>query len=197
MEQPLIAIVDDDESVRDATERLMRSAGFSAETFSRGADFLSSPGLSRTACLVTDLNMPGMSGFDLHRRLQSLGRSIPTVLITGQPNENVRTQALSLGIICYLPKPFRDDDLIDSIKHPRWEPSARMGPAVAPRAVLCGGRSVMSVPCTLRTAFAPKTKSHRHGRWLFEIAPELTGHGLPLSKCEAYNRVYDQFYRSR
>jgi hypothetical protein len=72
-----------------------------------------------------------------------------------------------------------------------------MGPAVAPRAVLCGGRSVMSVPCTLRTAFAPKTKSHRHGRWLFEIAPELTGHGLPLSKCEAYNRVYDQFYRSR
>ena len=59
--------------------------------------------------------MPGMSGFDLHRRLQSLGRSIPTVLITGEPNENVRTQALSLGIICYLPKPFRDDDLIDSI----------------------------------------------------------------------------------
>jgi FixJ family two-component response regulator len=92
MEQPLIAIVDDDESVRDATERLMRSVGI--------------------ACLVTDLNMPGMSGFDLHRRLQLLGRSIPTVLITGQPNENVRTQALSLGIICYLPKPFRDDDLI-------------------------------------------------------------------------------------
>jgi DNA-binding response OmpR family regulator len=93
----------------------MRSAGFSAETFSRGADFLSSPDLSRTACLVTDLNMPGMTGFDLHRRLQSLGRSIPTVLITAQPNENVRTQALSLGIICYLPKPFRGDDLIDSI----------------------------------------------------------------------------------
>src|SRR5260370_36375304 len=93
----------------------MRSAGVSAETFSRGADFLSSPNLSRTACLVTDLNMSGMTGFDLHRRLQSLGRSIPTVLITGQPNENVRTQALSLGIICYLPKPFRDDDLIDSI----------------------------------------------------------------------------------
>ena len=115
MEQPLIAIVDDDESVRDATERLMRSAGFSAETFSRGAYFLSSPDLSRTACLVTDLNMPGMSGLDLHCRLQSLGRSIPTVLITAQPNENVRTQALSLGIICYLPKPFRDDDLIDSI----------------------------------------------------------------------------------
>jgi CheY-like chemotaxis protein len=50
------------------------------------------------------------SGFDLHRRLQSLGRSIPTVLITGQPNENVRTQALSLGITCYLPKPFRHED---------------------------------------------------------------------------------------
>jgi FixJ family two-component response regulator len=93
----------------------MRSVGFSAETFSRGADFLSFPDLSRIACLITDLNMPGMSGFELHRRLQSLGRSIPTVLITGQPNESVRTQALSLGIICYLPKPFRDDDLIDSI----------------------------------------------------------------------------------
>jgi FixJ family two-component response regulator len=116
MEQPLIAIVDDDKSLRDATECLMRSAGFSAGTFSCGADFLSSPDLSRTACLVTDLNMPGMSGFDLHRRLQSLGRSIPTVLITGQPNESVRTQALSLGIICYLPKPFHDDDLIDTIR---------------------------------------------------------------------------------
>jgi FixJ family two-component response regulator len=116
MEQPLIAIVDDDESVRDATDALMRSAGFCAETFSCGADFLSSPDLSRTACLVTDLNMPGMSGFDLHRRLQSLGRSIPTILITGQPNDNVRAQALSLGIVFYLPKPFRHDDLIHSIR---------------------------------------------------------------------------------
>jgi FixJ family two-component response regulator len=131
MEQSLIAIVDDDESVRDATERLMRSAGFSAETFSRGADFLSSPDLSRTACLVTDLNMPGMSGFDLHRRLQSFGRSIPTILITGQPNENVRTQALSLGIICYLPKPFRDDDLIDSI-HSALRSRQASGAAVSP-----------------------------------------------------------------
>jgi FixJ family two-component response regulator len=60
--------------------------------------------------------MPGMSGFDLHRRLQSLGRSIPTILITGQPNDNVRTQALSLRIACYLPKPFRNDDLIGSIR---------------------------------------------------------------------------------
>ena len=133
MEQPLIAIVDDDESVRDATERLMRSAGFSAETFSRGADFLSSPDLSRTACLVTDLNMPAMSGFDLHRRLHSLGRSIPTVLITGQPNENVRTQALSLGIICYLPKPFRNDDLIDSI-HSALRSRQASGAAVSPPA---------------------------------------------------------------
>jgi FixJ family two-component response regulator len=99
------------------------------ETFSRGADFLSSPGLSRTACLVTDLNMPGMSGFDLHRRLQSLGRSIPTV----QPNENVRTQALSLGIICYLPKPFRDDDLIDSI-HSALRSRRASGAAVSPPA---------------------------------------------------------------
>jgi FixJ family two-component response regulator len=116
VEQPLIAIVDDDESVRDAIERLMRSAGFSTETFSSGADFLNSPNLGHTACLVADLNMPGMNGLDLHRRLQSLGRSIPTVLITGQPNENVRTRALGLGIICYLPKPFHDDDLIDSIR---------------------------------------------------------------------------------
>jgi FixJ family two-component response regulator len=116
MEQPLIAIVDDEELMRDATDALMRSAGFSAETFSCGADFLSSPDLSRTACLITDLNMPEMSGFDLHRRLQSLGCSIPTILITGQPNDNIRTHALSLGIVCYLPKPFRDDDLIDSIR---------------------------------------------------------------------------------
>jgi FixJ family two-component response regulator len=116
VERTLIAIVDDDESVRDAIERLMRSVGFSTETFSCSANFLSSPDLSRIGCLVTDLNMPGMNGFDLHRRLRSLGRSIPTVLITGQANENVRTRALGLGIIRYLPKPCRDDDLIDSIR---------------------------------------------------------------------------------
>src|SRR5438309_1868695 len=69
--------------------------------------------------------------FDLHRRLQSFGRSIPTILITGQPNENVRTQALSLGIICYLPKPFRDDDLIDSI-HSALRSRQASGAAVSP-----------------------------------------------------------------
>jgi FixJ family two-component response regulator len=112
----LIAIVDDDESVREATKGLMRAVGLVAETFSSGEDFLRSPQLGRTACLVADFNMPGMSGLDLHRRIAALRETIPTILITAYPSESIRAQAVSAGIICYLVKPFSKDKLLSCIR---------------------------------------------------------------------------------
>jgi FixJ family two-component response regulator len=113
---PLIAIVDDDESVREATKSLMRSCGFTAETFRSGEDFLASPHLARTDCLVADVNMTGMTGLDLHRRLVEAGRSIPTILITASPNDGVRSRALNDGVISYLTKPCDEQDLLLSIR---------------------------------------------------------------------------------
>ncbi len=114
--QRLIAIVDDDELVREATKALMRSMGFAAEAFASGEDFLRSPHLGQTACLVTDINMPGMSGLDLHRHVSALPESIPTILITAYPNDGVRARALRAGVIGYLIKPFSEDDLIGHVR---------------------------------------------------------------------------------
>ena len=110
--KPLISIVDDDESVREATKGLMKSLGFTAKTFSSAADFLTSRHLRRTACLIADVNMPGMTGPELHDRLRDLGSTIPTILITAYHDDNVRARALSAGVICYLRKPFDEDDLL-------------------------------------------------------------------------------------
>ncbi|MGI0524802.1 response regulator transcription factor [Rhizobium giardinii] len=114
--RPLIAIVDDDESMRDAIKGLIRSLGFDAETFSSADDFLTFPHFNRTGCLVTDIHMPGMSGLDLHRRLVALGRSVPTVLITAYPDENVGAPALGADIVGCLTKPFGEQDLLDCIR---------------------------------------------------------------------------------
>jgi FixJ family two-component response regulator len=115
-ENPLIAIVDDDESVGAATKSLMRSLGFLAESFPSAEDFLASPHVTRTACLLADVNMPGMSGLDLHRRLAAGGKSIPTILITAYPNDAVRARALSEGITSYLTKPCDEEVLLRSIR---------------------------------------------------------------------------------
>jgi FixJ family two-component response regulator len=112
----LIAIVDDDESVREATKGLMRSMGLAAEAFSSGEEFLRSPHLNRTTCLITDVNMPGMSGLDLYRHVSGPSKSIPTIMITAYPNDTVRARALEAGVLCYLVKPFSEDDLLDCIR---------------------------------------------------------------------------------
>ena len=114
--KPVIAIVDDDESVRETTKGLMRSMGFSAEAFGSAGDFLDSAHLSRTDCLVADVNMPGMSGLDLHERLAAAGKVIPTILITAYPNERVRARALNAGVLCYLAKPFAEGDLLGCLR---------------------------------------------------------------------------------
>jgi FixJ family two-component response regulator len=115
-QQPVIAIVDDDESVREATMSLLRASGFSTEAYGCAEDFLKSRRLQRISCLIADVRMPEITGPELHRRLVASGNPIPTVLITAHPDEGVRTRALKDGIVCYLTKPFDDDDLLGCIR---------------------------------------------------------------------------------
>jgi len=94
----------------------MRSIGWVAQTFLSGEEFLRSPELSRTGCLVVDFDMPKMSGLELHNNLSRLGKKIPTVLITAYPSDDIRARALQAGIISYLPKPFDEGELLSCIK---------------------------------------------------------------------------------
>ena len=107
----LISIVEDDQLFRESMRKLMTSLGYTVETFPSAADFLASPLLTSTACLVTDVQMPGMTGVELHKHLVEAGHAIPTILITAYPNEVARNRALKDGVVCYLPKPVDDDHL--------------------------------------------------------------------------------------
>ena len=116
MTKDLISIVDDDESVREALKGLLKSIGFSAESFACAEDFLNSIRLSHTTCLIADVQMPGLSGLDLHHQLLAAGKSILTILITAYPDERTRARALNAGVICYLVKPFTEADLLNCLR---------------------------------------------------------------------------------
>lgn len=115
-EASLIAVVDDDQFVRESVKRLLNSLGFTVEAFVSAADFLGSVRLKETACLISDMQMAEMSGLELHARLLESGHVIPTILITAYPNETVMAQALNNGVDGYLVKPFREDELIAYIR---------------------------------------------------------------------------------
>ena len=110
-----IAIVDDDESVREGLSALLRSLGFSVKVFSSGESFLSSNCLRRAACLIADVQMPGMTGLELHHLLVASGSAIPTILITAFVNDKLRAQALNADVVCYLPKPIDENKLLACI----------------------------------------------------------------------------------
>jgi FixJ family two-component response regulator len=115
--RPLICIVDDDELVREAVAGLMKSLGYHVASFASAEAFLSASGrLSRTACLIADINMPTMSGLDLYQRLSASATPLPTILITAYPDDSARKRALSAGVIGYLTKPFEEDDLLACIR---------------------------------------------------------------------------------
>jgi FixJ family two-component response regulator len=107
----LISIVEDDQLFRESMKKLMTALGYTVEAFASASDFLASPLLTATACLVTDVQMPGMTGIELHRHLVETGHAIPTILVTAYPDEFVRTRAQKDGIVCYLCKPVDDDHL--------------------------------------------------------------------------------------
>lgn len=112
----LISIVDDNDSAREGIMDLIKSMGFEAEAFERAEDFLRSSRHADTSCLITDVQMPGMTGLELHARLLASGKPIPTIVITAFPEEADRARALKAGIVCYLPKPFDEDHLLACIR---------------------------------------------------------------------------------
>jgi FixJ family two-component response regulator len=111
----VISIVDDDESARLATDRLVRSLGWRACMFSSGEEFLRSPQLHDTSCAVVDVQMPGLGGLELQSRLNAEGHRIPIIFMTAFPEDRVRTRALAAGAICFLTKPFGGRTLIECI----------------------------------------------------------------------------------
>jgi FixJ family two-component response regulator len=113
--QFIVIIVDDDESIRRAARRLIKSYGFPVETFASAEDFLSSGRLHETACLVLDVQMPGLNGLELQSRLITDGHQVPIIFITAFNDENARAQALKAGALGYLVKPFEEADLLTAI----------------------------------------------------------------------------------
>ena len=107
----LVSVVEDDQFFRESMRRLMRSLGYRVEAFASAADFLASPRLGETACLIADVNMPAMTGVELYRRLIASGHSIPTILVTAYPNDDERAHALKDGVVCYLSKSVDEQHL--------------------------------------------------------------------------------------
>ena len=114
-ERPLVVIVDDDQSLRNATRDLLKAAGFSTATFEDAESFLGSASRAAAACLVADMRMPGMTGLELYQALVASGERIPTVIITAHPEELTQSRARDAGITCYLSKPFAPDDLLECV----------------------------------------------------------------------------------
>jgi FixJ family two-component response regulator len=103
---PLISIIDDDESVRFAIEDLACSLGFAACAFESAQDFLQSPHVAATACLITDVQMPGMNGLELQSDLLAQGHRMPIIFITAFPEKTIQARALAAGAVAFLEKPF-------------------------------------------------------------------------------------------
>jgi FixJ family two-component response regulator len=108
----LVSVVEDDQFFRESMEMLIRSLGYRVEAFASAADFLASPRLAETACLIADVNMPAMTGIELYRHLSDAGRAIPTILVTAYPNDVDQIRALTNGVVCYLRKPVNEQQLI-------------------------------------------------------------------------------------
>ena len=112
----IISIVDDDESIRIAAEDLITSLGFAALTFASTEAFLQSGDAARTSCLITDIQLPGMSGLDLQDRLRAEGHRIPTIVITAYPEPTLKRRAEAAGAAAFLVKPFDGRELIAHIE---------------------------------------------------------------------------------
>ena len=111
MKKVLVSVVEDDRFLRESMCRLMRSLGHTVDVFSSAAEFLASPRLAETACLITDIHMPAMTGLELYRRLVDTGHAIPTILVTASPNDVDQARALNAGVVSYLRKPVDEEHL--------------------------------------------------------------------------------------
>jgi len=111
-----ISIVDDDASIREALKSLMRSVRFGVDAYGSAEEFLASERVNDTACLILDVYLPGMNGFELQRHLKTEGRDIPIIFITAHSDEASRQRALKGGAIDFLSKPVRRDTLLKAIQ---------------------------------------------------------------------------------
>jgi FixJ family two-component response regulator len=112
---PLIAIVDDDDSLRNSLDNLLRSVGFCVQGFASAEAFLSSNQVHATACLILDVRMAGMNGLELQRQMVAANWQIPIIFITSHVDDEARVRALETGAVAFLYKPCREDDLLDAI----------------------------------------------------------------------------------
>lgn len=113
---PIISIIDDDDSMRCAMKSLVTSLGLSVHTFRSAEEFLRSPRLDDTSCLITDLQMPGLSGIELQSLLLAQARRMPIILVTAFPEEHTRSRAMEAGALGFLNKPFESQTLIKLIE---------------------------------------------------------------------------------
>jgi FixJ family two-component response regulator len=116
MKTVLISVVEDDRYFRESMKRLMRSLGHTVDVFSSAAEFLASPRLAETACLIADMHMPAMTGLELHRHLVETGHPIPMILVTAYPNDADRVRAIDDGVACYLTKPIDEQHLSQCLR---------------------------------------------------------------------------------
>ena len=112
----LVAIVDDDDLMRSALQGMLKSVGLPSQTFASAEEFLNSGQQRQTACLITDIRMPGMSGLELQARLNAEHCRIPTIFITAHGDARMRMQALRAGAVEFLAKPFDDEVLLESVR---------------------------------------------------------------------------------
>ena len=112
----LIAVVDDDELVRIALQRLLKTSGFAVASFPSAEDFLKSGQVPEIACLIADIRMPGMSGLDLQTKLKADGSATPIIFITAHGDEKMRLQAMRAGAVGFLAKPFDAGVLLDRVR---------------------------------------------------------------------------------
>jgi FixJ family two-component response regulator len=116
LSKPIISIIDDDGSVRAATDNLVRSLGYVVHTFASAEEFLRSPHLHETSCVITDVRMPAMSGLELQAHLLATGHRFPFIFVTAFSVEGERAQAMKAGATCYLMKPFDGEVLIKCLE---------------------------------------------------------------------------------
>jgi FixJ family two-component response regulator len=121
-EQIMIYVIDDDESVRKAFKRLLRSVNYEVETFGCAEEFLQSQRPNKNSCIIIDIKMPGLTGFDLQRELEAQGSRIPVIVISASDDAQVREQARELGAAAFFRKPIDDQALLDAIS---WAISQR------------------------------------------------------------------------
>ncbi len=114
--EPLIAIIDDDQAVREALQRMLRSYGFATAVFASAEQYLAAGRPYDESCLILDIRMPGMTGWRLQHHLLSEGCRIPIILITGSPTSGERERAMSIGVASYLTKPIDERALLETLR---------------------------------------------------------------------------------